>query len=48
MNHRVTIPAEDLSWTAERSSGPGGQHVNKVATKVLLRFDLEATRALSR
>ncbi|MEM9728242.1 MAG: alternative ribosome rescue aminoacyl-tRNA hydrolase ArfB, partial [Myxococcota bacterium] len=46
--HRVTIPAEDLSWTAERSSGPGGQHVNKVATKVLLRFDLEATRALSR
>ncbi|MEM8609051.1 MAG: alternative ribosome rescue aminoacyl-tRNA hydrolase ArfB [Myxococcota bacterium] len=48
VDHRVTIPAEDLSWTAERSSGPGGQHVNKVATKVLLRFDLEATRALSR
>lgn len=44
----VTIPAEDLSWSASRASGPGGQNVNKVATKVTLRFDLRGTDALSR
>ena len=44
---RVVIPAADLSWTAVRSSGPGGQNVNKVATKVLLRFDLQGSHSLS-
>jgi ribosome-associated protein len=47
INDRLTIPGRDLSWIAVRSSGPGGQHVNKTATKVTLRFDLEGTRALS-
>jgi ribosome-associated protein len=42
----VVIPARDLSWVAVRAGGPGGQNVNKVASKVDLRFDLEATRAL--
>lgn len=44
---RVVIPAHELSWTAVRASGPGGQNVNKVASKVDLRFDLEASQALS-
>ena len=43
---RVTLPGGDLSWTAVRSGGPGGQNVNKVASKVELRFDLPGTRAL--
>lgn len=47
VDQRLTIPGSDLTWTASRSSGPGGQNVNKVATKVTLRFDLRGTNALS-
>ena len=43
----VVIPAAELSWTAVRAGGPGGQNVNKVATKVDLRFDLPESVALS-
>ncbi|MFN7702597.1 MAG: alternative ribosome rescue aminoacyl-tRNA hydrolase ArfB [Deltaproteobacteria bacterium] len=43
----VTIPARELRWSASRSGGPGGQNVNKVSSKVDLRFDLEASEALT-
>jgi ribosome-associated protein len=36
------IAARHLSFVAVRSSGPGGQHVNKTASKVVLRFDIDA------
>jgi ribosome-associated protein len=43
----VVIPAQELSWRAVRSSGPGGQNVNKVSTKVELTFDLNESLAIS-
>ncbi len=39
----IGIEDSELSFTATRSSGPGGQHVNKVSTRITLRFDLAAT-----
>ncbi len=42
----VTVPPRDLAWVAVRASGPGGQNVNKVSTKVALTFDLAGTTAL--
>jgi len=43
----LTLPAAELSWSASRSSGPGGQNVNKVATRVDLRWDLAGSTAIS-
>ena len=37
----------ELSFKAVRSSGAGGQNVNKVSSKVVLSFDLNASQALS-
>jgi ribosome-associated protein len=42
----LVIPAADLAFEAVRASGPGGQNVNKVSSKVDLRLDLDKTRAL--
>jgi ribosome-associated protein len=41
------IPSEEIALCFVRSSGPGGQNVNKVASKVELRFLLSASRSLS-
>lgn len=38
---------KEVIFKAVRSSGAGGQHVNKVATKVILLFDLETSIALT-
>ncbi len=42
----LEIPDAELSFSASRSAGPGGQNVNKVNTRVTLRFDLEGSEAL--
>ena len=43
---RLTIPAGELSFAFARSGGPGGQNVNKVASKVELRWNPTTSTAL--
>jgi ribosome-associated protein len=43
----LIVSERELEWTAVRSSGPGGQNVNKVSSKVELRFDFEESLVLS-
>ena len=44
---RVTIPAAAISWRAVRAQGPGGQNVNKVATKVVLSLSMSKIVGMS-
>lgn len=43
----VIIPSSELSFTFSRSSGKGGQHVNKVNSRVTLWFDVTASESLT-
>jgi ribosome-associated protein len=45
-NH-IEIPDEEFTFTASRSSGPGGQNVNKVSSRVTLTFDILRSPSLS-
>ena len=47
INNGVTIPGPELAYTASRSSGPGGQHVNTADTRIQLRWNPAESRALT-
>jgi len=47
INDEVEIDESELDYEFARSSGPGGQNVNKVETKVTLKFVVEDSNALS-
>ena len=46
IDDRVSIPDDELDYATSRSSGPGGQNVNKVESRVTLLFDLDASPSL--
>jgi ribosome-associated protein len=46
VNPRLSIPLDEFTFTFARSSGPGGQNVNKVNTKALLRWPVAASPSL--
>ena len=47
INRQVELPEDELEVESARSGGPGGQNVNKVASKVILRFQPATSRALN-
>lgn len=46
INGGLNIPDSEISFSYSRSSGPGGQHVNKVSTRVTLSFDVAHSPSL--
>jgi ribosome-associated protein len=40
VNDVISIPDSEFEWTYARSGGPGGQNVNKVSSKAVLRWKL--------
>lgn len=46
VNERVTVPKAAVETEAIRSSGPGGQNVNKVSSKIRMRVDLSKVEGL--
>lgn len=43
----LSIPRRELQFTYSTSGGPGGQHANKVATRVTLLFDVKNSNSLT-
>jgi ribosome-associated protein len=46
VNSRISIPRSELKFSFVRSSGPGGQNVNKVASKAVLRWAVAKSPSL--
>jgi ribosome-associated protein len=47
VSESVRVPGSEIALSYARSGGPGGQHVNRTSSKVLLRWSLDASRALT-
>jgi ribosome-associated protein len=46
INAQLAIPRRELTFSTSRASGPGGQNVNKVESRVVLAFDVDASPSL--
>ena len=46
VNDKISIPLREFDFSYARSPGPGGQNVNKVNSKVVLKWQIEKTKAL--
>ncbi len=46
INSRLQIPGKEISLSFARSAGPGGQNVNKVNSKAVLRWNVAASPSL--
>ena len=46
INAHLRIPLEEFEWSFVRAGGPGGQNVNKVASKAVLRWPVAASPSL--
>ena len=47
INSKLEIPANEIQWRFSRSSGSGGQNVNKTDTRVEIIFDVHQSKALT-
>src|SRR5947208_1159966 len=43
INETIVLPEDELEWSFARSGGPGGQNVNKVSSKAVLRWRAATT-----
>jgi ribosome-associated protein len=43
----LSVPMRELKFVATTGSGPGGQHVNRVATKITLLWNLETSTSVT-
>lgn len=46
INDQIRIPDSEFQWSFVRAGGPGGQNVNKVASRAVLRWDMNGSPSL--
>ena len=47
VSKKLIIPTNEIQWRFSRSSGPGGQNVNKIESQVEIIFNIEKSKALN-
>ena len=47
ITRRIIIPSNEIQWRFSRSSGPGGQNVNKIESQVEILFNIHKSRSLN-
>ena len=47
INRKLVLPEKEIQWRFSRSSGPGGQNVNKTESRVEIIFNIRQSKALN-